>query len=162
MRGDFRDAPGLLDGAIACRFVDRRWQPHGERHEYSDWPGERGAAVARLHRVGRCELLQRAGDDDHQRQHDHVADGRFHRHDSALRHEHGLSLQPDRTARAERRDRLREPALLVGRARQHGQLAQSHVRWRLGSFGQRAAVGVDSRFVVWRGRKSRAEQRRVG
>ena len=53
----------------------------------------------------------------HQRQHHHFAHRRFHRHDSALRHQHGLSLQPDRIARAARRGRLRRAAFLVGRAR---------------------------------------------
>ena len=64
---------------------------------------------------------------DDQRQHDHFSHRGFQRHDSFVRHEHGLSFQPDRTARATRCGGLRRAAFLVGRAREHGQLAQPHL-----------------------------------
>jgi hypothetical protein len=70
--------------------------------------------------VGRREFLSRAVDHGDQRQHDYVAHGRLHRHDPALRHEHGLPLQPDRIARAVGRGRVRRAAFLVGRARSDG------------------------------------------
>ncbi len=58
--GRVRHAPGILDRAFAARFVDRRGQPASERHEYSHRPVERGAAAARIHRLGRREFLSRA------------------------------------------------------------------------------------------------------
>ena len=160
VRGGVRHAPGILDRAFAAGFVDRRGQRKGERDEYSHRPVERGAAAAGLHRVGRREFLQRARHDDDQRQHHHFAHRRFHRHDSAFRHEHGLSLQPDRTARAARRGGLRRAAFLVGRARQHGQLAQPHFRRRLGRVRQRPPARLAARSVFRRAARSREAVRR--
>ena len=55
---------------------------------------------------GGANFYQRARHDDDQRQHHHFARRGFQRHDSALRRQHGLSLQPDRAARAARRGAL--------------------------------------------------------
>ena len=155
--GDIRDAPGISGPRLRRPFRGPPRAAPSERDEYSHRPVECGAAAAGVHRRGRRELLQRARDDDDQRQHHHFAHRGFHRHDSALRHEHGLSLQPDRAARAARRGGLRRAAFLVGRAREHGQLAQSHVRWRMGRVRQRASARLDARSDIRRGREPRAD-----
>jgi hypothetical protein len=96
--GNFRDAPRLLDRAVAARFLDGRGWKASERDEYSDGSVERGAETVGVHGQWRCNFLSSAGDDDDQRQHHDVAGGGFHRYDSAQRREHGLLVQPSRAA----------------------------------------------------------------
>jgi len=82
---------GYLDRALAANFLDGSGWREGERHQHSHRSRERSRALAGIHSIGRRELLQRAGDDDHQRQHHYFAHRRFHRRDSAFRHQHGTT-----------------------------------------------------------------------
>src|SRR5215469_12956420 len=79
MRGDFRHAAGLLDNALASRYVDRRGREKSERDKYSDRSREHRAASARIHRRRRRYFLPSAGNDDYQRQRHHIARSGFHR-----------------------------------------------------------------------------------
>jgi hypothetical protein len=160
--GRVRHAARLLDGAIGAGFVDRRRQFESQRDKYSDRPRERRSTAAGVYGFGRRKLLSRTRGDGDQRQHHHIADRRFHRHDPAFRHQHGLPVRPGGAAAPARLGGLRRADFLVGRARRDGQLAQSFIRWRMGRFRQRPPARMAARSDVRRGREQGIERRDLG
>src|SRR6202021_2340959 len=94
--GNFRDAPRLLDRAVAARFGEGRGWKASERGEYSDGSIERGAEAAGVYGQRWRNFLSSAGHDDDQRHHNEFSGSGFHGYDSAQRPEHGLLVQPSR------------------------------------------------------------------
>ena len=123
----FAHAPGILDRAFAASFVDFHRQP-GERDEYSHRPVERGAAPVDFHRGSGRDFLQRACHDDAERstpplRSPSISTIRFFCPARAWIIFFSQIELPEQLGVVDYAERL----FLVGRAFEHGQLAQSHI-----------------------------------
>src|SRR2546425_739012 len=134
----FSNAPGLSHPAQPGNELDRQRRQARRGHQHSHRPVQYRWQDSLLHWRGRRQLFLHSGwhnalqrQHGHRRQHHHLPRRGFFRRHSARRHQRRQSLQTDRARRLRRRPRLRAASLLVGRAQQNEQLAESRLRRRV-------------------------------